>query len=43
MTAVPMATGRFTCPVCARRFHELAAKKTHIKLKHPRKRKNGAS
>lgn len=40
--AVSVPAGRFGCPVCPRRFHELAAKKAHVKTQHP-KPKNGAS
>ena len=43
MTAVPPEQeGRFSCPVCPRRFWSLGDKKAHVKSKHP-KRKNGAS
>lgn len=29
--------GRWACPVCKARFHELAEKKRHIKAEHPKK------
>lgn len=28
--------GRYTCPVCDRRFILLADKKAHIRIKHPK-------
>jgi uncharacterized Zn finger protein (UPF0148 family) len=37
MTAVPIEhTGRYSCPVCVRRFDTLPQKKQHIQTKHPR-------
>lgn len=44
MTALPPEQeGRFACPVCPRRFWWLSEKKHHLRTKHPKKPKNGAS
>lgn len=39
MNVGTIGIGRYACPVCDRRFTELAAKKTHIRLKHGKKEK----
>ena len=39
----PEQGGRFTCPACPRRFWSLGDKKAHVRTKHPKKPKNGAS
>lgn len=42
MTAVsPEMLKRYGCPLCPRRFDELAAKKHHVKTKHPKKVRRG--
>lgn len=39
MTALTIEYGRYRCPVCGRPSPDLAAKKAHVKLKHPRPKK----
>ena len=33
---ITLASGRFGCPVCPRRFTTIGAKKQHMKHEHPR-------
>lgn len=37
MTAVAVEPGRYSCPVCERRFESLPDKKHHLKAEHPKR------
>lgn len=37
--AATIIRGKYACPLCPKRYVELAAKKQHMKTKHPKERK----
>lgn len=36
MTPIPLAPGRFGCPVCQTRFESVGDKRRHIRDTHPK-------